>query len=190
LPGLALLAVAQHVVTGSAFTSAQSAYYAASDGPPGCFRYGFGRGVGCLIEHGDFVRAGLEGGFGPVAALFTTGRRLAYHLGDVANFEPLALLVLVPVFASRARGVRLAPALVPCSITSRSRAPTSRTARSSSWRATTPSPWPTIRPPPSTSRAAAAGNRRSPTRRSSLVCETTISIACSTSAPAVRAPTC
>ena len=47
----------QSVATGHALRAVQSAYYAASDGPPGCFRYGFGAGIGCLVEHGDFVRA-------------------------------------------------------------------------------------------------------------------------------------
>jgi hypothetical protein len=73
-------------------------YYATSDGPPGCFRYGFGHDVGCLYEHGDFVKARLADGYGVVAALGTTLRRLRAHLTDIANLEPLAL---VPLFALR-----------------------------------------------------------------------------------------
>jgi hypothetical protein len=98
LPGLLLLALADRAATGSVWTFAQRAYYAVSDGPPGCFRYGFGAGIGCLDEHGEFVRAHLPHGFGIVAALGTTLRRLRLHLLDVANFEPLALLVVVPAF--------------------------------------------------------------------------------------------
>jgi hypothetical protein len=97
VPGIVLLCVSQKVGTGSWFSSTQEAYYATSDGPPGCFRYGFGRGVGCLYEHGDFVKDHLTSGYGPLAALGTTGRRLKMHLQDVLNFEPLFLLVLWPL---------------------------------------------------------------------------------------------
>jgi hypothetical protein len=102
VPGILLLCVAQHAQTGSWFASSQEAYYAVSDGPPGCFRYGFGRDTGCLYEHGDFVRAHLGAGYGLGAAIGTTARRLKMHLGDVLNFEPLVLLVLWPIVA-RAR---------------------------------------------------------------------------------------
>ncbi len=102
LPGVAFLVLASHAQTGRWFASAQLAYYAASDGPPGCFRYGFGPGIGCLGEHKDFVLARLAHGYGPVEALLTTLRRLRVHLLDVANFEPLALLVVVPLLRRRA----------------------------------------------------------------------------------------
>jgi hypothetical protein len=104
VPGLALLLLEQRAATGSAWASSQLRYYALSDGPPGCFRYGFGRGVGCVHEHGDFVRAQLAHGYGLWEATKTTGRRLLPHLLDVANFEPLALLVpLAAVWAWRTR---------------------------------------------------------------------------------------
>jgi hypothetical protein len=114
VPGLSLLLLAQHAATGDALASTQRAYYAVSDGPPGCFRYGFGAGVGCMYEHGDFVRARLADGFGLLAALGTTARRLRMHLADVANLELLAPLVLVPLASRmrRGRGVRAALALV------------------------------------------------------------------------------
>jgi hypothetical protein len=92
-PGLLLLGAHQALATGSIFGSTQLAYYAVADGPPGCFRWGFGPGIGCLHEHGDFVRARLPDGFGLVEALGTTARRLVLHLRDLANAEPLALLV-------------------------------------------------------------------------------------------------
>src|SRR5262249_41252317 len=101
-PGLALLLLSQHAVTGAWTASTQRAYYALADGPPGCFRWGFGRGAGCVFEHGDFVHARLENGYGLLEAAGTTLRRLHRHLLDVGNFEPLALLVLVPI----ARGAR------------------------------------------------------------------------------------
>jgi hypothetical protein len=83
-------------------------YYATSDGPPGCFRYGFGEGIGCLHEHGEFVRARLADGYGLLAAAGTTLRRLKMHLLDVANLEPLALLVLVPLMRARRSKAALA----------------------------------------------------------------------------------
>ena len=106
LPGVALLLLAQHAATGHWFTSSQKMYYALSDGPPGCFRWGFGAGTGCVYEHGDFVEARLPNGYGLLAAAGTTLRRLRVHLLDVANFEPLALLVLVPLLRPRARPKR------------------------------------------------------------------------------------
>ena len=97
VPGVLLLVVAQHAVTGAWLTSSQKMYYALSDGPPDCFRWGLGRRVGCLHEHGDFVAARLAKGYGLLAALGTTVRRLRLHVLDIGNLEPLALLVLVPL---------------------------------------------------------------------------------------------
>jgi hypothetical protein len=93
VPGLALLALHQHAATGSFFGSTQLYYYALSDTPPGCFSYGFGTGIGCLHEHGDFVRAHLSNGYGAFAALGTTLRRLSLHVIDFANFAPFVLLL-------------------------------------------------------------------------------------------------
>jgi hypothetical protein len=114
VPGVALLLASQHAVTGGFFSSTQRAYYAVSDGPPGCFRYGFGRGVGCLHEHGDFVRARLAGGFGLRAALGTTLRRLHTHLSDALDAWPVFLLAAPACFvaARRAPRLRVAWALV------------------------------------------------------------------------------
>lgn len=93
LPGLLLLFAYQHALTGHWLTSTQLAYYALADGPPGCFRYGFGSGIGCWFEHGDFVRARLPEGYGAVAAVGNTLRRLGVHALDIGNAAPLALLV-------------------------------------------------------------------------------------------------
>lgn len=113
IPGVALLCLSQRAVTGSWFASTQRMYYALSDGPPGCFRWGFGAGTGCLFEHGDFVAARLADGFGLVEAAGTTLRRLHAHLLDVANLEPLALLALVPALARPgSAAIRAATALV------------------------------------------------------------------------------
>lgn len=108
VPGVLLLALHQHAATGSFFSSTQLYYYALSDTPPGCFRYGFGSGIGCLHEHGDFVRANLSQGYDVNAAWRTTLRRLAQHVFDVTNFAPLVALVpLVIARHHRDRNVRV-----------------------------------------------------------------------------------
>ncbi len=114
VPGVLLLFASESVATGHALRAVQSAYYAASDGPPGCFRYGFGAGIGCMVEHGEFVRARASDGYGLLSALAVTARRLRMHSEDVANFEPLVLLVLVPVLRAKTRtlGVRACVGLV------------------------------------------------------------------------------
>jgi hypothetical protein len=109
LPGVLVFVLAQHAVTGAWFTSSQRMYYATSDGPPGC--WGIGKDAGCLYEHGEFVEARFASGFGLLAAVGTTLRRLRMHLLDVGNLEPLALLVLVPLARLRGRAKR-SPAVV------------------------------------------------------------------------------
>ena len=107
-PGVVLFFVHQRAATGAWGASSQALYYATSDGPEGCFRYGFGAAVGCVGEHGDFVRARLPHGYGAIEALGTTLRRLKMHLVDPANVEPLALLVPIgAVVAWRAPRARL-----------------------------------------------------------------------------------
>lgn len=98
LPGLVLLMAHQHAATGHFFAGSQTAYYAAADGPPGCFRYGFGAGIGCVGEHGEFVEHNLPHGYGAYAATATTLRRLKQHLLDAGNSEPLFLFVLGGAF--------------------------------------------------------------------------------------------
>jgi hypothetical protein len=103
IPGVLLLMLSQRAATGSVLQSVQRAYYATSDGPPNCFHYGFGATVGCVYEHGDVVGPRLPGGYTGLIALETTLHRLKFHLIDVLNFEPLALLALVPAFKARPR---------------------------------------------------------------------------------------
>jgi hypothetical protein len=103
---MALFLVQQRAVTGAWLTSSQAAYYAVADGPPGCFRYGFGPGIGCVFEHGDFVRAHLSHGFGFVAAVGTTMRRLKMHVADAGNvmlFFPLLVYCVVCKIPDRGR---------------------------------------------------------------------------------------
>ncbi len=108
-----LLAAHQFACTHSLLASSQRAYYALADGPPGCFRYGFGPGIGCLVEHGTYVQALLPDGYGPAEAARVTARRLVLHVEDVLNL-PMAV-ALVPIGAWVARGrprVRLVTGIV------------------------------------------------------------------------------
>ena len=112
VPGVALWLAYQHHATGELLGVAQHAYYARSDGPPGCFRYGFGNGIGCLGEHGDFVRHNLanthgETFYGAAEAFMTTARRMKPHLSDALGFFPSFALILVGMAAlARRRGLR------------------------------------------------------------------------------------
>ncbi len=111
-PVLLLLAAHQHALTGAWLATAQGRYYLLADGPPGCFRYGFGQGIGCLAEHGSYVASVAPDGFGARAALATTGRRLYLHLADLLNYAPFAVfLVWGIVEARRTRTLLLAVAM-------------------------------------------------------------------------------
>jgi len=112
-PGFTLLLLHQHAATGEWLRSSQTYYYALADGPPGCFRYGFGRGIGCMLEHGDYVQARLPHGHTLSSALLTSGRRLLVHTLDILNFAPLAALVPTGAWLYRhAPGMKLAAALI------------------------------------------------------------------------------
>lgn len=113
IPGVALMLLHQHAATGSWLGNAQLRYYALADGPPGCFRYGFGAGIGCEYEHGDFVRSEIGASYGLSAAIGTTGRRLWLHATDIANAWPLALVLPWVLWVGRREApVRLLGALV------------------------------------------------------------------------------
>ena len=108
-PPIVLFLLQQRAVTGAWFGSTQLAYYALADSPAGCFRYGFGAGIGCRFEHGDFVHAHLAHGYGVLAAAGTTLRRLKMHLADAGNvelFAPVLVVALAQTF--RAAKGRLA----------------------------------------------------------------------------------
>lgn len=108
LPGIGLLAYHQFAATGEWFASAQMHYYSLADGPPGCFKYGFGPSVGCVHEHGDVVKNTLTDGFGVLQALVTSLHRLSWHMLDLANFEALWLVLPYAVFKGyRHQPVRL-----------------------------------------------------------------------------------
>jgi hypothetical protein len=97
VPPIVFLVVEQRIATGTWLGSTQLAYYALADSPPDCFRYGFGAGIGCRFEHGDFVLAHLAHGYGALAAFGTTLRRLKMHLADAGNaelFSPVLVFAL------------------------------------------------------------------------------------------------
>jgi hypothetical protein len=94
LPLLALGALYFRLASGT-WQSTQHVYYALSDYPARCFRYGFGHDIGCRFEHADFVTTQLSGGYRGIQALKTTLRRLAFFPGDLANIGPLAVLPLL-----------------------------------------------------------------------------------------------
>jgi hypothetical protein len=91
LPGISLLLAHQHALTGTFFGSTQLAYYAASDAPAGCFRYGFGAGIGCRFEHGGYVSQFLPNGYGFAPALRNFVVRFWLFATDATNAAPLTL---------------------------------------------------------------------------------------------------
>lgn len=101
LPGVCLFLAQQRALTGAHFGSAQLAYYATSDAPLGCFRYGFGEGIGCRYEHGDYVTRYLPNGFGVRHALRNLGVHLWLFLTDATNLMPLTLLGLYGLVRQR-----------------------------------------------------------------------------------------
>jgi hypothetical protein len=102
-PFLALLLCYNHALTGDTLLTPQSLYYALADGPPGCFRYGFGADIGCRHEHGDFMTQFMPHGYGSFAALGTTSRRLFQHLRDAGNSELGAVALVLAVASRRVR---------------------------------------------------------------------------------------
>jgi hypothetical protein len=116
VPGVLLLLAHQHASTGTWLGSSQLRYYALADGPPGCFRYGFGAGIGCLHEHGDFVRERLPNGYGLLAALGTSWRRLWSHAGDIANLGAFAWFLPWAAWVGRREPAVRLLALVPLAL--------------------------------------------------------------------------
>lgn len=106
-PGALLFFSHQVAVTGEWWSSSQRAYYAVSDGPTDCFRYGFGD-VGCRVEHADFVANEIARGFGAFEAVRITALRLLHHALDLTNAEPLtaAAAVLVVLLARQEKIAR------------------------------------------------------------------------------------
>jgi hypothetical protein len=115
VPGCALWFTYQSASTGSMWHATQLAYYAVADGPPGCFRYGFGQGIGCLFEHGDYVAKRLPQGYGLLEAAYVTLLRLRWHCLDVHNFELLSVATVIAASkATKQRDSRLLVVVISC----------------------------------------------------------------------------
>jgi hypothetical protein len=112
LPGLCLLLAQQRALTGSLFGSAQLAYYAASDSSPECFRYGFGRSIGCRYEHGDYISRFMPDGYGAMAALRNLVVRFSAFSTDATNAAPLTLLALYALYRHRRSSLALLGAAI------------------------------------------------------------------------------
>jgi len=96
-PFVALLAVEQRFATGAWALPTQSLYFARSDWPPTCHRLGFGRDVGCTVEHhGTVARMGGDG-YDLHDALAVLRERSGAVGQDLLGFPPLVLLAFVPV---------------------------------------------------------------------------------------------
>jgi hypothetical protein len=115
-PVLLLLVLHQHALTGAWLATAQGRYYLLADGPPGCFRYGFGPGIGCLAEHGPYVASVAPDGFGARAAWATTGRRLYLHLADLLNYAPFAVFLPWGIVEGRRSRAMLFAVAVPLAL--------------------------------------------------------------------------
>lgn len=113
IPWLLALGIHQHALTGTWLSSAQSRYYLLADGPAGCFRYGFGSGIGCLVEHGPYVESMAPNGFGLGPAMATTGRRVYLHLADILNYAPFVGPLLLGLWEARRNRIVLLALAVP-----------------------------------------------------------------------------
>ncbi len=99
LPFAGLVAAQQQIATGS-FRKATSIEYAnRSDWPRGCLRLGFGREIGCLVEHpGERASFGPDG-YSPGDALRLIRERAGLHASEVFGLAVLTLLGFAAVIA-------------------------------------------------------------------------------------------
>jgi hypothetical protein len=104
-PFVGLVAAHQRVATGSWITPTQREYFARSDWPPTCHRLGFGRDVGCEVEHGDDRAAMGPQGYTPARA-WGVARSRAVVLGDdlLGPGQTLTVALLLAGLASTWRG--------------------------------------------------------------------------------------
>lgn len=103
-PFVALVAAHQKAATGSWTTPTQREYFVRSDFPSTCHRLGFGRDVGCEVEHGDDRAAMGPDGYTPRHA-WAIVRSRAIVLGDDLLAPPhmLALIVALAVVGTTRR---------------------------------------------------------------------------------------
>lgn len=102
LPFVGLLAAHQHAATGSYTTPTQSAYFVRSDWPPTCHRLGFGKDVGCSVEHPDDRAAFGKDGYDLSDALRVVRSRAEALGADLFGAGAVALLGFALIVRRRA----------------------------------------------------------------------------------------
>ncbi len=91
-PFVLFVAASQRAATGSYTTPTQGVYFERSDWPPTCHRLGFGKDVGCSVEHPDDRAAHGEDGYDVKDALHVTKERANTLEGDLFGLAALGLL--------------------------------------------------------------------------------------------------
>ncbi len=92
LPFAAFVAAQQRVATGSWTTPTAVAYARRADYPPTCLHLGFGRDVGCVVEHGPERDAFGPDGYTPDDALRIVRERTGVLGDDLFGLGAVALL--------------------------------------------------------------------------------------------------
>ncbi|RYE89542.1 MAG: hypothetical protein EOO75_11640, partial [Myxococcales bacterium] len=104
LPFVGLILAQQHAATGHWLRPTQFEFFARSDYPPTCHRLGFGRDVGCSLEHPPERASFGPDGYGLDDAL-RVGRERAMVLGsDLLGFSPLLLVAFGGLIAAPSAG--------------------------------------------------------------------------------------
>jgi hypothetical protein len=113
-PFVLLVAAHQRSATGSWTTPTQHEYFARSDYPRTCHRLGFGRDVGCEVEHGDDRAAMGPDGY-TVSVAWAVARSRAIVLGDDLLSPPqLLTLAIVLTILRPTRRAAFAAAFSVC----------------------------------------------------------------------------
>lgn len=92
---LIFTALEQRAATGG-WHLTQSVYFARSDWPPDCHRLGFGKDIGCTIEHAMWMSQMGDDGYGLSDAVRVLRERGVQLAKDLFGTSPLALLVVLP----------------------------------------------------------------------------------------------
>ncbi|MEZ4390736.1 MAG: hypothetical protein R3A48_06530 [Polyangiales bacterium] len=96
-PFVAVVAKQQHACTGSWRRACVLDYVARGDHPPTCLKLGFGRDVGCSIEHARERASFGEDGYTPDDALRLMRERTGRLSAETLGFALLALVALLGV---------------------------------------------------------------------------------------------
>jgi 4-amino-4-deoxy-L-arabinose transferase-like glycosyltransferase len=93
-PFVGLVLVQQKASTGHWLRPSQSEFFLRSDHPPTCHRLGFGKDVGCKVEHPPERASFGDDGYTLDDALRVGGERASILGNDLLGFAPLLLLGL------------------------------------------------------------------------------------------------